>query len=177
LAGCGFHLRGSVILPEIMTTTFIQDGIPASMILPKLKRALTKNDVNVIDHINDVTDSVTDNVTVDAPEYKSVAILQIFNENFNRRLLSSGSTTLVKEYQLNYAVTFSLRDYNHNKNKNNNENNILLPEQTINITREQTFDEAEVLSKTTEQQKLRQEMISDAVRQILRRLQSIRNAR
>lgn len=183
LAGCGFHLRGSVILPELMATTYIQDSVPNSLILPKLKRMLIKNDVNVIDKFDLAANYVTTNVTTNdvaannepikitdpTSEQTAVAVLQLLNENFSRRQLSSGSSTLIKEYELNYAITFTL--YKQSLGKQNNDT--LLANQTITITREQTFDEAQVLAKTTEQQKLQQEMIRDAARQILRRLQSI----
>lgn len=160
LTACGFHLRGSVTLPEQMATTYIQDSVPNSLILPRLKRVLIKNDVNVINKVNDRPSEQT-----------SFAVLQLSNERFNRRQLSSGSSTLIKEYELNYAITFSLQTQSLLKQ----DNDILLTKQTINITREQTFDEAQVLAKTTEQQRLQQEMMRDAVRQILRQLQSIRN--
>ncbi len=163
LTACGFHLRGSVTLPEQMATTYIQDSIPNSLILPRLKRVLIKNDINIINKINKVSDKPR--------EQTSFAVLQLSNERFNRRQLSSGSSTLIKEYELNYAITFSL----HKQSLVTQNKDILLAKQTINITREQTFDEAQVLAKTTEQQKLKQEMMRDAVRQILRQLQSIQN--
>ncbi len=169
LAGCGFHLRGSVILPELMATTYIQDSVPNSLILPKLKRMLIKNDVNVIDKFDVAANNQPIKITDPTSEQTAVAVLQLLNENFSRRQLSSGSSTLIKEYELNYAITFTL--YKQSLGKQNNDT--LLANQTINITREQTFDEAQVLAKTTEQQKLQQEMIRDAARQILRRLQSI----
>jgi len=154
MTGCGFHLRGSVTLPEQMTTTYIQDSNPASLISSKLKRALIKNNVNVIDGVNNTPGA-------------SIAVLQLSNERFNQRQLSSGSSTLIKEYELNYTITFSLR---------NQSNKTLLSTQTIKVTREQTFDETQVLAKTTEQDKMKKEMISDAIRQMLRRLQSIQSS-
>lgn len=162
LGGCGFHLRGSVNLPESMATTYIQDSVPNSMILPTLRRTFLKNGIILVESINRVSDNVTDadKTTTNPP----VAILQLSNENFDRRLLSTGTSTRVKEYQLNYTITFSLQ---------NQKNESLLPEQTVNVTKEQTFDEAQVLSKTTEQKKLQQEMMRDAVRQMVRRLQSL----
>jgi len=159
MTGCGFHLRGSVTLPEQMATTYIQDSNPASLISSKLKRALIKNNVNVIDGFNET------NINTGKTPGTSIAVLQLTNENFNQRQLSSGSSTLIKEYELNYAITFSLRNQN---------NKTLLSTQTIKVTREQTFDETQVLAKTTEQDKMKKEMIRDAIRQMLRRLQSIR---
>ena len=152
-----------------MPSDLIQDSVPNSLILPKLKRMLIKNDVNVIDKFDVAANNQPIKITDPTSEQTAVAVLQLLNENFSRRQLSSGSSTLIKEYELNYAITFTL--YKQSLGKQNNDT--LLANQTINITREQTFDEAQVLAKTTEQQKLQQEMIRDAARQILRRLQSI----
>jgi len=162
LGSCGFHLRGSVNLPESMATTYIQDSVPNSMILPTLRRAFLKNGIVLVASINSVSNDVADadKSTTNPP----VAILQLTSEHFDRRLLSTGTSTRIKEYQLNYTITFSLK---------NQKNETLLPDQTVNVTKEQTFDEAQVLSKTTEQKKLQQEMMRDAVRQMVRRLQSL----
>jgi len=111
-----------------------------------------KNNINIISDINNIA---TDQTAV---------TLSLSNERFDKRLLSSGTSTLIKEYQLNYAITFSVHDKNEKT---------LLTRQTINTTREQTFDETQVLSKTSEQRKLKNEMINDAIRKMLRRLQSI----
>jgi len=42
LTACGFHLRGSVQLPPELAEMALQDGSPATDILPELRRALKK---------------------------------------------------------------------------------------------------------------------------------------
>lgn len=152
LNGCGFHFRGVVKLPSSMASTYIQDSRPPSAIAAKLKAALTKNNSVVVKSL----DSQTDN--------GQLAVLYLSNERFNRRLLSSGSSTLVKEYQLNYSITFEVKTRNGDS---------LLAAQTVNTSRNQTFDENQVLAKISEQDDLRQEMTTDATGQILRRLQAM----
>ncbi len=153
LSGCGFHLRGSVTLPPVMAVTYIQDSRPATRISSKLGYALRKHDITVTDQIDSpLPDSAA-----------ATAILVLSGERFNQRLLSSGSSTLVKEFQLNYSITFELKDPDGKS---------LLARQTVHTSREQTFNETQVLAKSSEQETLQQEMMADAVRQILRRLQA-----
>ena len=154
LGGCGFHLRGSVTLPPVMAVTYIQDSRPATRISSKLKYALRKLDI-----------TVTDQIVSPLPDSSAAtAILVLSNERFNQRLLSSGSSTLVKEFQLNYSISFELKDP---------DGKTLLARQTVHTSREQTFNETQVLAKSSEQETLQREMMADAIRQILRRLQAV----
>jgi len=153
MGGCGFHLRGSVTLPPIMEVTYIQDSRPASKISTKLKSALNKNGITLVKQPNSPL-----------PDSKpATAILILANETFGQRLLSAGSTTLFKEYQLSYAITIELKDP---------DGTVILERQTVNTSREQTFEATQVLARTSEQEKLQREMMEDAIRQIMRRLQA-----
>jgi len=51
---------------------------------------------------------------------------------------------------------------------------VYLPATTLQLARDFTFNDAEILAKETEEQQLYREMQADMVRQILRRLSSAR---
>lgn len=144
---CGFHLRGSADLPEAMNITHIQDARPPTDVALPLRQALTRNGAEVVESASDAG-----------------AVLSLSAERFNRRLLSTTTSSRVKEYELNYAVTFGVKRPG---------GEVLLAPQTVEVVRQMTFDETQVLAETSEQQQLRQKMVNDAVRQILRRLQRI----
>lgn len=154
LPGCGFHLRGAVVLPQSMAVTYLQDSHPPSDIALPLRNALTGNNVRVTDHLD-----------------QAGAVLQLSDERIGRRLLTTRMGATLKDYELYYAISITVRQGQGavapSKPK-------LLSKQRINVTREMTFDETKVLAKTSEQKQLRRDMLQDAVRQILRRLQAIK---
>jgi LPS-assembly lipoprotein len=145
--GCGFHLRGSANLPASMAETYVQDRRPPTDIALPLRRALSRNGVKL----------------VSSPD-KASAVLQLDAERFDRRLLSTSAGSRIKDYELQYQVVFSVQKP---------DGTALLASQTVNVTRELTFDESQVLAKTSEQDELHKTMVEDAARQILRRLQAL----
>ena len=78
-------------------------------------------------------------------------------------MLSLSGGGRAREYLLTKRVTFALHD-THGKD--------WLPAGEIVIRRSYTFNESEVLAREAEETKLLKEMQSDAVQQIMRRLQS-----
>lgn len=158
-ASCGFQLRGAVRLPSSMKIIHIRDSQPGSIIYLHLREALMDKDIIV-------SDSPDTYQAKDEKPQAVTSILYLTNETFERRLLSSGSSTQVKEYQLNYSITFGL---------DSTDNKPLLTSQSIYIAREQRFDETQVLAKISELEQLKLEMMQDAVRQMMRRFETVNN--
>ncbi len=77
--------------------------------------------------------------------------------------LSSGGS--VREYQIVKRVQFRLHD---------KEGNDWMPAGEIVIRRAYTFNETQVLARDLQEQRLLREMQTDAVQQIMRRLQAAR---
>jgi LPS-assembly lipoprotein len=75
--------------------------------------------------------------------------------------LSLTGTGAVSEFRLRYLVTFRLHD---------RKGGDYVPASTIELTRDVTFNDAEVLAKDTEEQLLYRDMQSDMVQQIMQRL-------
>ena len=69
----------------------------------------------------------------------------------------------VREFRLRYRVGFRVHD-----GKGNN----YVPQSTLELTRDVTYDDADVLAKESEEQLLYRDMQGDMVQQIMRRLSS-----
>lgn len=144
LAACGFHPRGEVVLPSVMTKTYIQGATPYSELETDLRRALTRAGVQVIDVPQDAS-----------------AQLRVLHEDFGRRVLTVYISGKAREYELYYAVTFEVTDP---------AGKALLTPQPLTLTRDFTFNEVDLLGKTNEEELLHKEMRQEMVQRILRRL-------
>lgn len=149
MQGCGFHLRGVAALPPSLTGIFIEQQ-QAPLITESLKRAFTEQKMPQI-------------------EDKSAAqvIVRVSQERYERRILSVNASGKVQEYKLDYAVNVQITDAKGQP---------LASPQTLSLERELRYDSAQVLAMTSEEQSLKSEMLADAARQIIRRLQFVKPA-
>jgi len=146
VAACGFHLRGDVPYP--FQTIFVNSPQPQP-IVTEIKRNLAGSSSTKL---------------VDAPKDATVT-LDITNVVDDKSVLTLSTGGRVSEYALTKRVSFILRD---------KEGHEWLPPGEIVIRRSYTFNESEVLAREHEETKTLKEMQTDAVQQILRRLQSAR---
>ncbi len=144
--GCGFHLRGDV--SYAFPTIFVNSPTPQP-IVTELRRSL---------------DGSSSTKLVDGPK-DAVVTLDIANVVDDKSVLSLSSGGRVSEYQLTKRVSFSLRD---------KEGRDWIPAGEIVIRRSYTFNESEVLAREHEEIRTLREMQTDAVQQIMRRLQAAR---
>ena len=143
---CGFHLRGDVAYP--FQSIFVNSPQPQP-IVTEIKRNLAGS---------------TSTKLVDAPK-DAMVTLDVTSVADDKSVLTLSSGGRVSEYALTKRVTFSLRD---------KEGHDWLPPGEIVIRRSYTFNESEVLARESEETKMLKEMQTDAVQQILRRLQAAR---
>ncbi|MDP2828711.1 MAG: LPS assembly lipoprotein LptE [Sulfuricellaceae bacterium] len=145
LGGCGFQLRGSAIMP--FESLFIESaGVSAGT---ELHRALREgSEVRLL---------------ASPPEAETV--LQLFGEQREKRILSLNTSGKVSEYMLLYRLSFRLRDGKGVE---------WAPAQTLELRRDYTFSDAQVLAKEQEELLLYREMQTDAVRQLMRRLSAMK---
>jgi len=141
LAGCGFHLRGQASLPF---DTMLISG-PATFTTPLARSVRAGSKTRV------VTDPKEADVT-----------LQILSELRERAILSLSGAGRVQELQLRYRVGFRLI------NKAGNE---LIPRDEILLKRDLLYSDSDVLGKEQEEALLYRDMQTDAVQQVVRRLQ------
>jgi len=141
LAACGFQMRGTAALP--FETLYMPNT--AGGIALNLKRNIQ---------------SGTRTAVVDDAK-KAEAVLEFTQETREKIILSLAATGRVREYQLRYRVGFRVHDGKGGE---------FLPLSTVQLTRDITFNDSDVLSKETEEQLLYRDMQFDMVQQIMRRL-------
>jgi LPS-assembly lipoprotein len=141
LGGCGFQLRGT---GEVR---FESRYIPGSSrgIALDLKRNIQAGTAARV---------------IDDPR-QADAILEFSEESREKDILSLTGTGRVREFQLRYRVGFRVHDGRGGQ---------FVPQSTIQLTRDVTFNDAEVLAKEAEEQLLFRDMQTDMVQQIMRRL-------
>ncbi len=144
--GCGFHLRGDVSYP--FSTLYINSPT-ATPLAGELRRTLEGNGPTLVDT------ATAGQVTLD-----------IAGVADDKQVLSLTGAGRVREYQLTKRVTFALHDANGRD---------WLPAGEIVVRRSFTFNESEVLAREFQESRLLREMQTDAVQQIMRRLQAARN--
>ncbi len=145
LAGCGFHMRGSMEQLSALPTLYLPTGTAG--LAGELRNAAHTGAVRVVDN-----------------KQGAQAVVTLTGENLERHVLSVGSTGKVREFELNYTVSFEVHD---------KEGKPLMDAQTLRFTRDYAFDETQVLGKEAEESVLRQSMQRDAAEQILRRVQAL----
>jgi LPS-assembly lipoprotein len=143
LTACGFQLRGSAQVP--FHTLYIPNA--KSGIALDLKRNIEAGtNAKVVD----------DAKTADA-------ILELSGESREKIILSLTGTGRVREFRLRYSVRYRVHDGKGAE---------YVPPSVVQLTRDVTYNDAEILAKEAEEQLLFRDMQSDMVQQVLRRLSS-----
>lgn len=147
LAACGFRLRGTAELPfQSLYVPGANGGIGLD-----LKRNIEAGTgAKVVD-------------TAAAAE----AVLVFTQEAREKEILSLTSTGRVREFQLRYRVGFRVHD---------GKGTDFVPPSVIQLTRDVTYNDEQILAKEQEEQLLFRDMQADMVRQILRRLAAAKPA-
>ena len=141
LAGCGFQLRGTADLP--FDTIYIP-GATGGIALDLKRNIQSGTRTVVVDDLN-----------------KAEAVLEFSEESREKHILSLAATGRVREFQLRYNVAFRVHDGKGGE---------FLPVSTVQLTRDISFNDTDVLAKETEEQQLYRDMQFDMVQQIMRRL-------
>ena len=141
VAACGFHLRGSATVP--FQTLYIPN--PKSGIALELKRNI---------------EAGTNAKVVDDPKAAD-AILELTGESREKIILSLTGTGRVSEFRLRYRVSYRVHDGKGGE---------YVPTSIVQLQRDVTYSDSEILAKEAEEQLLFRDMQSDLVQQVLRRL-------
>jgi LPS-assembly lipoprotein len=143
LSGCGFHIQGVFTVPQGMERTYIASEDNYSLFYRELRRSLQE----------------TGMILVDTPA-AATAVLSIHTDKTDQRVLSVSARNVPTEYEVYYSIEYSV---------DSGENN-LLSRQFINLTRDYTYDETLVLGKAKEEALLREAIVEDLVRIVLKQL-------
>ena len=92
-------------------------------------------------------------------------LLEMLNEMNEKRILSLSGGGTVREYELNYHVSFRTREP---------ANPIWSAPQTVQSRRDYSYSDDALLGKLDEESQLNTDMRSDVVRELLRRLSAIK---
>jgi LPS-assembly lipoprotein len=143
--GCGFKLRR---LEEVPFSSLYVDAPSGSAVAQRIRGTLG-------------TSKIT-RLTGTAAEAE--AVLKLAHEERSKTILSLSGAGRVTEYRLGLRLTYSVSGGN---------GRTLAAAETVELIRDMTYDDTQILAKTAEEQLLYRDMEDTAAQRILRRLQSI----
>ncbi len=152
LAGCGFHLQGALTTPAEMERTYVAAVDRHSQFYRELRAQLGTAGVNLVDSEADAT-----------------ATFSIFFDDTAQRVLSVSARNVPTEYEVYYTIRYSLSSGPKKLLDGSGPKN-LLDSQTLTLTRDYTYDSTLVLGKGREEELLREAIVKDLVRIVLKQI-------
>ncbi len=146
LAGCGFQLRTQPNIPPEMSRTYIAADDSFTLFYRRFRDELANAGVEVVSSPADAT-----------------AIFSLLADHTDQRVLSVSARNVPREFEVYYTIHYSVE----------NGNQSIIKPQTLTLTRDYTYDETLVLGKAREEELLRQAIVDDLVRIILKQLSSL----
>jgi LPS-assembly lipoprotein len=146
IAGCGFHLQGELTTPAEMERTFIEAIERNSLFHRELQARLRAAGVQLVETPGNAT-----------------AVLTISIDETDQRVLSVSTRNVPTEFEVYYIVEYSLVSGAES----------LLAPQYLTLTRDYTYDETLVLGKAREEATMRDAIVQDLVRVVLKQLSSL----
>ena len=143
LAACGFQLRGSAAVPF------------QTLYIPNAKTGIA------LDLKRNIEGGTNAKVVDDAKA--ADAILELSGEAREKIILSLTGTGRVREFRLRYRMSYRVHDGKGGE---------YVPISVVQLSRDVTYNDAEILAKEAEEQLLFRDMQSDMVQQVMRRLAS-----
>lgn len=150
LAGCGFRLAGARPLPEPLQVTFIDVITPYRVSEPPMEVALRT-----------LIQRRGGSVKSSAMDARSV--IRLSNLKETRSVLSIGTDSKVLEFQLITTVTYQV----------NAGEKVLMPPDTLSLSRSYSFNAGQVLAKDAEEARLRQYIQSELAELLLLRMEAV----
>ncbi|HEX2790075.1 MAG TPA: LPS assembly lipoprotein LptE [Steroidobacteraceae bacterium] len=147
--GCGFHLQGSAPLPRSLAVVRIDAIDTQSDFYFGLRKALMAAGTSIDDSHND-----------------SNAVIHIINDSAAERILSVSTLNVPTEYELTYALKFSVTLGAHE----------LIAVEEHRLVRDYSYSESALLAKEREKSILSEALANDLVSVVMRRLSSLSGA-
>jgi len=145
-AGCGFQLRR---LDGIPFASLYIDAPPGSLVAQRIRNTL-------------ISDK---NTRLAASAAEAEAVLKLSQEERTKTILSLSGAGRVTEYRLGLRLTYGITS---------RDDRMLAEPENIELVRDMTYDDTQLLAKGAEEQLLYRDMEDNAARRIVRRLQSIK---
>jgi LPS-assembly lipoprotein len=144
-AGCGFKLRRMEGIPF---ASMYVDAPAGSLVAQRIRNTL----------------SMDKSIRLTGTAGEAEAVLQLDQEVRSKTILSLSGAGRVTEYRLGLKLTYSV---------SGREGRIWAAAETIELVRDMTYDDTQVLAKAAEEQLLYRDMEDNASLRILRRMQGI----
>ncbi len=146
LSACGFHLRNEAQMPTGIQRINVEVADTSSSLKRDVEAALRRSGVQV-----------------EATTAPGIAELKILVNTLTPEVQAVGATARVRQFVMLYHVEVEVDD---------SEGKVLVPRQTIELSREFTFDETQALGTAAVQDDLKKQMGRDMVQAIMRRLEA-----
>ncbi|WP_340123267.1 LPS assembly lipoprotein LptE [Methylobacter svalbardensis] len=148
LTACGYHLRGAFQLPENMKNVYVEGG--SEPLLEQFRQVMKSSSGQLA-----------------SSRQGAGIVIKIFNEDFNRRVLSLSTRGKSNEFELGYRLDYELV---------NADNGLLMARQTVDIRRDYYNDQQFMIAKDNEEAMIRNEMYRQVVNTIVNRARVILEA-
>ena len=148
VAGCGFQLRRYDGIPF---ATLYLDAPAGGAVAQRLRSSLVANR----------------HTRLVASAAEAEAVLHLSQEIRSKAILSLSGAGRVAEYRLGLTLRYSV---------SGRDGAVLAPEEVIELTRDMTYDDAQILAKAAEEDLLHRDMTDTAALRIVRRLQALKPA-
>ena len=149
VAGCGFQLQGAGVLPDVVATTYVEAPQRFTEFHLRLTDALSARGVELAES-----------------REEAGAVLRILEDTSGQRVLSVSARNTPQEYEVFYAVGFSLEAGGA----------ALIDNEFLVATRSYSYDPTQVLGMSAEEQVLREALADDLARRVLRRIEGVQPA-
>jgi len=143
LTACGFQLQGAITVPDEMQRTYIDTENSYSLFYRVFRRDLRAAGVNVVDSIDDAT-----------------AVFTIYFDETGQRVLSVSARNVPTEFEVFYTLSYGLMGGEET----------LIKVQDMTVVRDYTYDATLVLGKEKEEEVIRDALVQDLVRIILKQI-------
>ncbi len=147
--GCGFHLAGSGGLPASLKTPYLSIKDPYTDFAREFEHELRGS-----------------GASLQPARASATATIEVSRDQVQLRILSVSAQNIPTEYEITYTVTFAVHGTGDKE---------LLAPQTLNMSRDYSYNEYEQLAKGQEADILRGQMARELAGIALRRLSSLKS--
>jgi LPS-assembly lipoprotein len=146
VSACGFRLQGTVSLPASIGSVYVSTADELTPFSVALRQALRNS-----------------GATLAGSAGEAGVVVRVSRDRSGRRVLSVSARNTPQEYEIFYAVDYSI-------DRSGAE---ALPEQSLELTRNFSFDESLLLAKQNEEEILLDAMARDLAGLVMRRLEAL----
>ncbi len=146
LGGCGFQLRGGVALPEGARNLYVATSDEVTPFAVELRRAIEQS-----------------GGTIARSSGAADTVVRIQRDRSGRRVLSVSARNTPQEYEVFYAVEYTVERAGRE----------IVERQPLELIRNLSFEESQLLAKNREEAILREAMARDLALLVVRRLESL----